>query len=331
MRTSDSLFSLCCLIILIIASSNLWSADRRVLVVMSYEENNPWCMEIKQGIDRILGNHAELTYFYMDTKVNLQGGTEKAKLAHELYHKLNPDGVITVDDNAQSMFVIPYLMDRVTTPIFFCGVNNDASAYGYPNHHISGTLERGHIRESIAFLKQLLPDLKNTCFVTRSSPSGAALRKQVEREQTTYIVPIEQFLFVTNSTQINKFIESHGNHCDAIYVDSLEGILDKSGKPMVNRQVIEHLKAIYKGPVIGGNSYHVEDGAVSAVAKTGQEQGEIAASMLLESLNGVPIEKLPVTRNYKGRRYINVNSIKELGIQPRPIVLRGATLVTTPR
>ncbi|MCG7980309.1 MAG: ABC transporter substrate-binding protein [Candidatus Thiodiazotropha endolucinida] len=331
MRTSNSLFALCCLIILLIASSNLWSADQRILVVMSYEQDNPWCKEIKQGIDRVLGDHAEITYFYMDTKVNLQGGQEKAKIAYELYQELNPDGVITVDDNAQSMFVVPYLMGRVTTPIFFCGVNNDASAYGYPNHHISGTLERGHIRESIAFLKQLLPDLENTCFVTRSSPSGLALRKQVESEQTTYIVPIEQFLLATSSNQINEFIESHGNHCDAIYVDSLEGIIDESGKPMVNRQVIEHLKTIYKGPVIGGNSYHVEDGAVSAVAKTGQEQGEIAASMLLESLNGTPMEKLPVTRNYKGRRYINVNSIKELGIQPRPIVLRGATLVTTPQ
>ncbi|MCG7872355.1 MAG: ABC transporter substrate-binding protein [Candidatus Thiodiazotropha weberae] len=298
---------------------------------MSYEQDNPWCQEIKEGIDRVMADSAELTYFYMNTKVDLQGGREKAKEAYELYEELKPDGIITVDDNAQSMFVVPYLKDRVSTPVFFCGVNNKASAYGYPNQHISGTLERGHIRESIAFLKQLIPDVENICFIVRSSPSGHAIKSQVESEQSTYIVPIEHFLLLTDSSQIEEFTRTRGAQCNAIYVDSLEGTTDINGKPMDNREVIDFLKNNYKGPVIGGNSYHVEDGAVSAVAKTGQEQGEIAAGMLLKALNGTPMEKLPVTRNYKGRRYINVNSIKELGIQPRPIVLRGATLVTTPK
>ncbi|ODB92362.1 hypothetical protein A3194_08210 [Candidatus Thiodiazotropha endoloripes] len=298
---------------------------------MSYEQDNPWCKEIKEGIDRVMAESAELTYFYMDTKVDIQGGEEKAKQAHALYETLNPDGIITVDDNAQSMFVVPFLKDKVSTPIFFCGVNNDASAYGYPNQHISGTLERGHIRESIAFLKQLLSEVENICFVVRSSPSGRAIKAQVESEQSTYIVPIEYFELLTNTSEIDDFTSSKGNHCNAIYVDSLEGIIDINGKPMVNRQVIDYLRARFNGPVIGGNSYHVEDGAVSAVAKTGQEQGEIAAGMLLKVLNGTPLKNLPVTRNYKGRRYINVNSMKELGIQPRPIVLRGVTLVTTPK
>ncbi|MBT2997976.1 MAG: ABC transporter substrate-binding protein [Candidatus Thiodiazotropha sp. (ex Ctena orbiculata)] len=237
--------------------------------------------------------------------------------------------MITVDDNAQSMFVVPYLKNKVDTPIFFCGVNGDASDYGYPNHHISGTLERGHIRESIAFLKQLLPGFDNLCFIAKASPSGRALKKQVVGESSTYMVPTSRFDLITTTNQLRKIAGEFGEQCGAFYMDSLEGIENDRGEPMVNREILDFFRSIYSGPIIGGNRYHVEDGAVSAVVKTGQEQGEIAASMLLQALQGKPVSDLPVTRNYKGRRYINVNSLQSLGIKPRPIVLRGATLVTT--
>ncbi|MEW8506432.1 MAG: ABC transporter substrate binding protein [Candidatus Thiodiazotropha sp.] len=329
MRNSNSLFSSLVLVLFFLFSASTWSAPFRVLVVMSYEQDNPWCLEIKQGIDRVLAAHAELTYFYMNTKKNLSQGPEKAKEAKALFDRLNPDGVITVDDNAQSMFVVPYLKDKVDTPIFFCGVNGNAADYGYPNQHISGTLERGHIRESIAFLKQLLPEFDNLCFIAKASPSGDALKKQVEGEKSTYMVSTPHFELVTTTRQLREFTDAHGQQCGAFYMDSLEGIVNERNEPMDNREILDFFRSNYSGPIIGGNRYHVEDGAVSAVVKTGQEQGEIAADMLLQALQGKPVSELPVTRNYKGRRYININSLQSLGIKPRPIVLRGATLVTT--
>ena len=51
----------------------------KVLVIMSYEKINPWCIEIKEGIDSVFANTCETTYFYMDTKVNLAGGKQKAE------------------------------------------------------------------------------------------------------------------------------------------------------------------------------------------------------------------------------------------------------------
>jgi len=35
----------------------------KVLVVMSYEEDNPWCVEIKEGIDSVLASTCEVKYF----------------------------------------------------------------------------------------------------------------------------------------------------------------------------------------------------------------------------------------------------------------------------
>ncbi len=64
------------------------AAACKILVVMSYEENNPWCMEIKEGIDSVLANRCEIQYFYMDTKNNLKDGPRKAKEAYNQYLRL---------------------------------------------------------------------------------------------------------------------------------------------------------------------------------------------------------------------------------------------------
>jgi len=305
------------------------AASCKVLVVMSYEEINPWCIEIKEGIDSALANTCELTYFYMNTKVSLEGGKEKAKEAYSLFQELQPDGVITADDNAQWMFVLPYLKDKVNMPVMFCGVNAEAEKYGYPASNVSGTLERGHARESIAFAKQLLPSIKTVGFLAKESPSGRALLRQVKSESDTYPAKFITFELVKAVKELVAAGKKLKEQCDVIYMDSMEGIFDDKGKPLDNKEITNVLKKVFDKPIIGANYYHVKEGALCAVVKTGQEQGRTAAEMLLKAMQGTSVAEIPITRNYKGRRVINVTVMETLGIKPRPIVLLGAKLVRT--
>jgi ABC-type uncharacterized transport system substrate-binding protein len=318
-------FTLFCLCAIFVTGSH--AAEHKVFVVMSYEQDNPWCREIKDGIDSVLSGSSQVTYFYMDTKINLKGGEQKAKEAYALYQQLQPDGVITVDDNAQKMFVLPYLKDKAKTPIMFSGVNAEAEKYGFPNSHISGILERGHIRESIAFTMQLAPAIRNIAFFAKDSPSGQALFRQYEKESGNFLTDKTQFWLVKSVADFTAVHEIIEKQYDAIYIDSLQGIEDESGEPMSNRDAIQRLASMYQKPIIGANQYHVAQGALSAVVKTGQEQGETAAQMLLQAMRGTPVSDIPVTRNYKGKRVINVTAMKALGIEPRPAVLLGASLV----
>ena len=59
------------LLALFLAFSGTASAKFKVLVMMSYEEDNPWVKEIREGIDSVLKESSEITYFYMNTKANL--------------------------------------------------------------------------------------------------------------------------------------------------------------------------------------------------------------------------------------------------------------------
>ncbi len=101
----------------------------------------------------------------------------------------------------------------------------------------------------------------------------------------------------------------------------------RDGKPPTNQEMLQILRHAYDRPILGGNRYQVEQGAWAAVVKTGQEQGELSATMLLQAMQGNPVSTLPVTQNSRGQRIINVTALERHGIVPRPTVLRGATLV----
>jgi len=161
-----------------IFAPNANAAEFKVLVVMSYEEDNPWVQEIRAGVESVLAPLSDIVYFYLNTKVDRDGGPRRAQEAYELYQRLQPQGVIAADDDAQAMFVVPYLRDKVGTPVMFNGVNAAAERYGFPATNVSGVLERAHVRESLAFIKQLLPAVQRACFITNDVPAGLALRSR---------------------------------------------------------------------------------------------------------------------------------------------------------
>jgi len=312
---------------LILLSASAVAAEFKVLVVMSYEENNPWVKEIREGIDGVLRPSSEVTYFHMNTKVNREGGPAKAEEAFALFKSMQPHGVITADDDAVTMFIQPYLKDKTPTPIMFNGVNATAGKYGFPNAHVSGVLERAHVRESLALIKQIVPSIRQACFMTADVPPGKALRAQVEAEKASYPATVTDFHLVRDNYQIEALAKSLNANCDVLFVDSLEGILDKAGKPQTYQAVFPYIQRVFNKPILGGNRYQVEQGAWAAVVKTGQEQGELSAELLLQAMRGKAVSSLPVTQNSRGQRVINVTALERHGIIPQPMVLRGVTLV----
>lgn len=305
------------------------AATYKVLVVMSYDETYPWVQEIKEGIDSVLGADCELRYFYMDTKKNLEGGAQKAKEAFALYQSFQPDGVITADDNAQSMFVVPYLRDKVKTPVMFCGVNAEAAKYGFPASNVSGILERHHFRESIALAQNLIPTARTAGYMEKFSPSAQESIEQFQSEVTTYPIRFVGFKMPKNLAEAMEMAKDLSKDSDILVTETMHGLPDTEGKQLVDKDVIPLIVKAFGKPVIGSNKYHVENGVLCSVSKIGQEQGGTAATMLLEAMKGKPVSDIPVTRNKKGKAVINITVLRELGIKPRPMALKGAELIQT--
>jgi ABC-type uncharacterized transport system substrate-binding protein len=305
------------------------AAACKVLVVMSYERDFPWVQEIEAGVDSVLSGRCDVHYFYMNTKSSFSGAKQKAAEAFELYRKLAPDGVIAADDDAQAMFVVPYLKDKVATPVMFCGVNADPAEYGYPASNVSGVLERLHIQESIALARQLVPSIRTIAFMMKESPVARLVFEQIRREGDGYPVKIVGVRSPKTLQEAVAMATELRRTSDALFLETLEGIPGSDGRPLKDKEVMPVLAAAFGKSTIGSNAYAVHFGLLSAVVKTGAEQGETAGRMLLKAIDGTPVSQLPVTRNHKGKRMINVSALKALGVKPRPVELRGAELVRT--
>ena len=314
---------------LLLNVSSTVAVSYKILVVMSYEKENPWCIQIKEGVDSVFADIGDIKYFYMDTKKNYAGGVQKAKDAFELFNRFLPDGVIAADDNAQSMFVLPYLKNKVEIPVMFCAVNEEPGKYGYPASNISGILERNFIKESIAFAKQLVPSIQTVGFLAKGGPSGRAILQQVKRESDTYLAKFTGFTLVHTIHETLEVLEEYQKTSDALFITSTNGILDADGTSLNNEQVTKIVSKFYKKPLIGANDFHVKFGVLCAVVKSGNAQGKMSAEMLLRAMQGTPISQLPITKNKYGKRMLNVSVMKELGIKPKRRALVGTELVLT--
>lgn len=301
----------------------------KVLVVMSYEEDFPGDIDAKEGIDGALPDACEVKYFYMDTKKNLAGGEQKAREAYELFQAFQPDGVITVDDNAQSMFVVPYLKDKVNTPVMFCGVNADPARYGFPTSHISGILEREQIKESLTFAQQLLPEIKTFAYIQKTDPSADAVIAQIQAEVGTYPLQLVAAKQVKTTQEALAAIEELQPTCDVLLTATMQGLLDDQGQPLHDKAAIQLVTKAFGKPVIGLNSHNAHFGLLCVVAKTMQEQGGTAVRMLMQALQGTPVSDLAVTQNQYGRKILNVDVMQALGIKPKAAVIRGAEMIKT--
>lgn len=309
------------------AAGHSHAARFKVLVLMSYEETFPWCREIKTGIDNILSASHQVDYFYMNTKMDYANGPQKAKAAFEIFQSIRPDGMITVDDNAQSMFVVPYLKNKDTTPVMFCGVNAAPEEYGYPAPNVSGILERPHIAETIAFARQLVPSIKTVGFIAKKSPSIRAIKEQVNHEYHTYSAKVVGFKMPVTKEEALYMVRKLKASCDLLFMETLQGITDAAGRPMEDKEIMPLVADAFGKPVVGSNLYAVRYAALCAVVKTGREQGETAAKMLLKAMQRTPVDRIPIVVNKYGKRYINVAVMNKMGIKPKPILLKGTELV----
>ena len=318
-----------CLTVCFLMPGRLHATAFKVLVVMSYNDQYAWSREIQQGIDRVLSGTCRVEYFWLDSKKDLEGGEEKARQAFEFFKEFRPDGVIAADDNAQSMFVVPYLRGKVKTPVMFCGVNAEPEEYGYPAANVSGILERLHFRNSIAFAQLLVPSIKKLICLTRESPSARAVYKQYEREHNTYPVKSVAFIMPKTLNEALSAVTALRNKSDALFYETMDSIKDDQGRVFSDEEVVPLVARAYGKPLISNNLSHVESGTLCAVIKTGQEQGSTASEMLLKAMQGTPVSQIPITQNRHGKRIINLSVMKALGIKPPSDALKGVQLVGT--
>lgn len=302
---------------------------KKILVVMSYDDDSTMEVELKQTFDALLSG-ATLKYHQLNAKKDLAGARQKAAEAYRLFQDFAPDAVIAANDDAQELFVVPYLKNKVSTPVVFTGVNDDASKYGFPADNVTGVLEKKHYREGIRFAQLIDPRIHKVGLLYPDTLSQRKNVEQIEREKASYGVEISDIRQVATVEEMRSALRELSEKTDALLVLNPVGIRDKKGAAVSENALYKIIMETSDKPTIGVNEWEIREGILCGVLKLNTEQASLTVGLLDKILAGQPVKEVPITENHNGSRCLNVLTLKRLGIKLDPKVLIGTEIVSRP-
>ena len=280
---------------------------KKVLFIDSYHEGYAWSDATFAGVRSVLDSSgAELQVVRMDTK---RKKTDEDKLAaaemvRRTIESFNPDVVIASDDNASKFVIKPYYKDAAL-PFVFCGVNWDASGYGFPYKNVTGMVEVAAVDELFAFLERLT-DGRRVGYL--AAEVFTAHKEQNNIEKTFGMTFAEARYANTTAEWQAQFKELQGK-VDILLVGNSAGTEGWDDDAMA--RFAEKNSKVPSGAIHG----HMARFALIGYTKLGEEQGEWAAKTALQIIDGTSPSAIPITRNKQGRLTINARIGESLGAE----------------
>lgn len=318
LRTLYCLLLLCLLSELSFAESHL--AGKKVLYVASYENTYEWSAGIQQAIDEEFANTGvQLRYFYMDTKnhpaeAEKQAAALKAKAVIEAF---KPDVVITSDDDAVKYLIVPHYKDS-SLPFVFCGVNWDASQYGFPTANVTGMLE-------VDLADKLIKQLRDYARGDRLgfiAFDGLSERKEATAYKDYLQLNLQKTYFVKTMAEFEQAFIDAQTHVDMLIIANLKGVQGFQLEKTIG--FVENNIRIPVGVTLHQSLARL--GLLSLV-KLPSEQGKWAAQTALKILNGASPSDFPIVKNKEGKLILNSWLALLLGVKFKPALLKLGTPV----
>ncbi len=311
-------------VIAFLVASNLCviaqASMQKILYIDSYHEEYIWSADITTGIQSVLGDRddVELKIFRMDTKRNKSEEFKKkaALEAKKLIESWRPDIVIASDDNASKYLIAPYYTGK-NLPFVFCGLNWDASVYGFPASNVTGMIEVALYQSTIAALKN---------FAKGNRIGYLASDTLSERKEYQNIVKLfnadSNVRFVKTFNELKQAFLDLQQESDMVLLQELRSVKDFSHKEMID--------FVRKNTLVptGAMMKFLRDYALLTFAKIGEEQGEYAAKTALEILAGRSPLEIPVVSNKKAEIYLNMILAKQIGVKFPIELIENAHLIS---
>ena len=295
-------------------------AGKKVLVINSYHKGYAWSDDVETGISGVFKEHPEIEFEFhrMDTKRNTSEASKKtaATKARDLIESWKPDVVIASDDNASKYLVVPYY-NNADLPIIFCGVNWDATPYGYPFKNVTGMVE-------IALMDELVKTLRAYAKGNRVGLLGPDVTSA--RQDANYYKGITGIEF-TEERYVEDFSEWKSAYLqlqktvDILIVPAWQGTKGWDEKEAMDF-ILTHTR-IPSGAEVPFMAKYV----LASFAKDPFEQGEWAANTALEILRGKKTEEIPIATNKKAKVILNMKLAKKLGVKFPMELVERATFV----
>jgi ABC-type uncharacterized transport system substrate-binding protein len=283
---------------------------KRVLHIDSYHEGNTWNDRIAEAIrETLAGTGVELKIIRMDTKRNPSEEFARAAAlkAKAVIEDFKPDVVTASDDAASQYLIAPYYKDAAL-PFVFCGLNWDASVYGFPYSNVTGMVEVSPIPQIVRMLRGYARG-DRLGYLTEDT---ATKRKELEYHRKLFGITYDRVYLANTFAEWKEMFRRAQDEVDMLVilgVAKLTDFNDAEAGALAERET----------RIPSGTDFswlmHV---SLLGVGKLPEEQGRWAALAALKILDGTPPSRIPIAHNTEGKLYFNRRIAARLGITEFP-------------
>ena len=294
------------------------SIKKKLLFVNSYHKGYLWSDNIEKSLTQTLGvkvnidgsfdisqSSVQFKIFRMDTKLNQSDVFIKksALAAKSIIDEWSPDIVIACDDNASKYLIAPYFKES-SIPFVFCGVNWDASAYGFPTTNVTGMIEVAPIRYTISLLQQYAKGSR-IGFIGANTFTG--------RKSIKYIQEKENIHF-SSGKLVESFAEWKQEYLDLQSTVDMIFWLNPIGiKGWNDSEAISFILENTRIPTGASSDAEIQYALIGST-KVAAEQGIWSGKTALRILKGEHPSDIPIKRNRHSQVYLNKELSKKLGV-----------------
>ncbi len=305
---------------------------KNVLFISSYSQAFQTVPDQIKGIQLGLKDQVNLDIEYMDMK-RLETEENKKLFYGRLNYKLSNlptyDAVI-VGDDAALVFVMDYQSELFPKiPIVFFAINDfERSKKAASNPFMTGIYEETSLVENIELGLQFNKDAQKVIGIVDSTLTGQGNQQQLDEAALQF--PSLSFRTLNSSQysfeELGKILELLGDDTILIFQSMNE---DKTGSYMSLDEAFSFLKDHTHIPVYRTTYGGVGKGMVGGKLIDYEESGKISAQLLIDILNGQPIEEIELIEETPYYYIFDYKLIEKFGID-KSLIPAGAKLINKP-
>ncbi len=305
---------------------------KNVLFLNSYENGYRWSDSVLDGVRSTLdkGPHSiDLRIEYMDSKRHYDAHIESLLLAYYTHKYRNTRfRALIASDNTAFDFMLKYrhrLFPGV--PLVFCGVNNFTEESIENQPAVTGIAEPVEFAENLAIARRLHPHIKKMVVVGNASLTSRAIVRQLQTIIREKGIRFDiTFLTVFSSDQLLERLKHRSDDTLIFFVPFYE---KQERDVLSSHDIMARLARNTNLPIYSSWDFFLGSGMVGGKLTGGLEHGQRAAGMVLDLLNGKPIEKIPVITQMEGKYIFDYTALKRFRIKENALP-RGSKIINAP-
>ena len=288
---------------------------KRILVLNSYHEGYYWTDRIMDGIHTVIDPRDDVELFinYMDTKrISDDAHFQNLfNLYKDKYSLQKVDAIISTDDHALD-FLLKYRDELFPdVPVIFNGINDYHPSKIAGQKLITGLAETYDIRGTLELMLRLHPWTETIVVVSDNTITGRKITGLVENASLDYVERI-RFLYFSYMAK-DEISQALGRLSSDTLVLWASYLRTPDGLSISSRESVRLITTSSNVPV-----YCIFDvvglGVVGGKVTSPNEQGNLAAEMVLRILDGEDIDNIPVITNPSLINLFDYNAMQRFGI-----------------